>query len=85
MLIIRRLLGHCKGSYLQWGLQERGGPQAVPVGEDRARPADRKLAGRVRPRLQDPSQKEVCDDGVQTLSGRVQVLGHAEQDREVHT
>lgn len=54
MLINCRLLGHCKGSYLQWGLQERGGPQAVPVGEDRARPADRKLAGRVRPRLQDP-------------------------------
>lgn len=69
MVIIRRLLGHCKGSYLQWGLQERGGPQAVPVGEDRAGPADRKLAGRVRPRLKDPCQKKVCDDGVQTLSG----------------
>lgn len=57
MLIIRRLLGHCKGSYLQWGLQERGGPQAVPVGEDPAWPADGKLAGRVRPRLKDPGQK----------------------------
>lgn len=72
---------HREGLHRSARVPGRGRPQALSVGEDQTGSAVRRLDRGDQPESR-PVPRHVC---LQAVQGGVQILGHAVQDRALHT